>query len=417
MTKPVAPAGRSLLYGSCDAIRSLWTRHGQGLLTAAIVIMAVAAVLRMHESIVIFLDGLSKGDAVRFFADLVPRWFAGLPVYSYADFAVHLPATYALLWPIFGTLNPEAARWAWAALMLAALLYITYLTQRESGAVSAAERAFTALMPLSAYGFAFTVRTGQFGIFVLALLSGGLFLLARCAPSWRRDVVAAILLALTLAKPTVAAPFIWLALFLPGGLRVVLLVGVAYAALTIVAVSFQPQDLATLFRDWQSRSAALATSAGTANLHRWLARAGLSRWILPASLATLAAFGAWVYHNRSSDLWLLLGVTAIVARFWTYHRVYDDVLMLLPAIALFRLTKRARGDTAVDVIAGVLLMVIVATSLTPIRFLTPPLEAYTGMALAVLWCVALVFLARQAHEARRRLAEDPRGELATEPSV
>jgi hypothetical protein len=39
-------------------------------------------------------------------------------------------------------------------------------------------------------------------------------------------------------------------------------------------------------------------------------------------------------------LWLLLGVTALVARFWTYHRWYDDLLILLPMIALFRIAQQ-----------------------------------------------------------------------------
>jgi hypothetical protein len=42
----------------------------------------------------------------------------------------------------------------------------------------------------------------------------------------------------------------------------------------------------------------------------------------------------------AKDLWLLLGVTAIVARLWTYHRRYDDLLLLLPMITLFRITKQ-----------------------------------------------------------------------------
>jgi hypothetical protein len=415
MTEAIAGAARARFHRSCDSIRRLWTRHRHALLTAAIVLTAISAALRMYTAIAILIDGSSPSDVVSFFADLVPRWFAGLPVYSYSEFAVHLPATYALLWPIFGILSSAAARWVWIALLLAALARIIYIAQRESGAATAAERGFIALMPLSAYGVLFTVRAGQFGIFVLALLMGGLFLLARSAPSWRRDGVAALCLLLTLVKPTVAAPFIWLALFLPGGFRTVLLVGLAYLALTLLALSFQPDDFVTLFRDWQARSAALATSEGTANLHRWFSHLGLAQWILPASLATLFAFGAWVYRNRGSDLWLLIGVTAIVARFWTYHRPYDDLLMLLPAIALFRLAKRARGDTAVDVIAGALLIVVVATSLTPIRFVTSSkFQPFMSNALAVIWCATLVFLARQAHHAHRRVAEDQRRELPTE---
>jgi hypothetical protein len=390
-------------------------RHRVGLLTAAIAVMAATATLGMIKAVTIIVSGSSDGDVVSFFSELVPRWFAGLPVYSYSDHAVHLPATYALLWPIFGVLHAGAARWVWIALLFAALACLIYLTLRASGASSAAERIFVVLQPLSMYGVLFTIRTGQFGVFVLVLLIAGLSLLAAQPPSWKRDLIAAALLLLTLVKPTIAAPFIWLALFLPGGFRTVLLIALGYAALTIAAVTFQPEDISTLFREWQMRSAELATSEGTANLHRWLSYLGLDQWILPASLAMLLAFGAWVYRNRGADLWLLLGVAALFARFWTYHRPYDDLLMLLPAVALFRSAKQSIPDSAAGLVAGVLLALLVTASLTPMRFLVAwRFHLLTTTVIAVLWCATLVFLARQAHRDKRRVAGDRRRELATE---
>jgi hypothetical protein len=407
-------AVRSLSQRASDFSRSLWSRNSKVLLATAIAFMAVTASVRMYKGITLLVGGSLPGDVVEFFAELVPRWFAGLPVYSYADYAVHLPATYAILWPIFGTLSIVAARWVWIVLLLAALARLTYVTLRASGASSAAERAFIVLMPLSMYGVLLTLRIGQFGVFVLVLLIAGLFQLADNPPSSRRDLTTAILLLLALVKPTVAAPFICLALFLPGGLRPVLLAALGYVVLTLVAVSFQPDDFSTLAHDWQARSADLATYEGTANLHRWLAAAGLEAWLLPASLIALAAFGGWIYRNRHSDLWLLLGVAAIVARFWTYHRQYDDVLMLLPALALFRLVKRAPSGTAVDVVAGSLLALIVATFMTPVRFLTALHFQLVTTALAVIWCATLIFLARQV---KLRSSEDNRGENLRAVSV
>ena len=138
-------------------------------------------------------------------------------------------------------------------------------------------------------------------------------------------------------------------------------------------------------------------TAGTANLHLWLAAAGLDNWILPASFLVFTGLGLWIYRHRHADLWLLVGVTAIAARFWTYHRVYDDLLLLLPAIALFRLAKKGASDGGIDVAAAILLALLVGGTLIPFRllyWLKWHLLLTGGN--AIVWIVALVFLAQQA---------------------
>jgi hypothetical protein len=361
--------------------------------------MGVLAAWRLSSAFAILARAGFYGDVPNIFNDLVPRWFAGLPVYAYSYLAVHPPATYALLWPVFGTLEIDTARAVWIALSLAAIGALAYISARDSLAGSAGERAFAALLPLCMYAAFFIVRSGQFGFLVLAPLVGALTILKSCAPSWKRDAAAAALLLLALVKPTVTAPFIWIALFLPGGLRPVLLASIGYAALTVFALGFQPQDPLTLFREWQGRTQDLAASGGYANLHRPLIRFALERWLLPLSLILLASLGWWTYRHRRADVWLLIGVAAIFARLWTYHRLYDDVLILLPGIALFRLTKGAPAEDGADVKAGILLALIVATWLLPIRLMTSERFHFLVAApIMLLWIATAIFLARQARK-------------------
>ena len=85
-----------------------------------------------------------------------------------------------------------------------------------------------------------------------------------------------------------------------------------------------------------------------------LAGLRLLKWQTPASLLVLFLLGCWTLRHRAGDVGLIFGVTAIVARFWTYHRVYDDLLILLPMVALFpiatprRRFKRSRSRTCDD---------------------------------------------------------------------
>jgi len=143
---------------------------------------------------------------------------------------------------------------------------------------------------------------------------------------------------------------------------------------------------------------------GYANLSIWLAALGLEELSLPASLFALVALGFWIYLNRHLDIWLLLGVTAIVARFWTYHRWHSDLLILLPMITLFRIAKQDSSADRSAVLAGVLLAITVLAMFAPYRVLYLPSPwslLFTG-GHAIVWIVMLIFLLYQAYQKKNR---------------
>jgi len=59
-----------------------------------------------------------------------------------------------------------------------------------------------------------------------------------------------------------------------------------------------------------------------------------------------------------------MAVAALTARFWTYHRWYDDLLILIPMIALFRIAKEAETED-LSTWAGVLVGVGVVAMIAP----------------------------------------------------
>ena len=124
-----------------------------------------------------------------------------------------------------------------------------------------------------------------------------------------------------------------------------------------------------------------------------LAALGLENWSLPASLLVLIALGVWVYYNRQKDLWLLLGVTAFIARSWTYHRWYDDVLILLPMVAFFRVIKQT-PVVRERVIANVLLAITLLAMLAPGGFylFPPPWNILYVIGQIIVWSLGLIFL-------------------------
>ena len=384
------------------------------LMRAAIVIMAMASVVWLGYQFWRLLWGsapiwhTSPTGAVdlKLLHQLVHEWFAGRPVYRELSTAVHPPATYVLLWPMLGWLEVGPARWLWAVTAVVALTALVYVVVRESGADSSLERAFVALIPCSIYATGAAIGNGQLIVHLLPMLLVGLLLLHRRRRERQAHVLASALILATLVKPTISVPFLWLVLFVPSFPGPISLVALGYCLLTLFAVSFQDSTLTVLLHDWNARSSSVAVAGGqgnVANLHVWLGSLGLKEWILPTSLALLLALGLWSYRHRHVDIWILMGVTAYVARFWTYHRWYDDALILLPIVTLFRIAKRGPSDHAEDVIAGVLLGATLLLMLAPggLFLLPPPWNTVYLVGQVMVWIVTLLFLLGQAQAENR----------------
>jgi hypothetical protein len=391
-----------------SALRNWWAEHERGLLIVAAAIMFVAALVWLGYEFwrLLWQPGPLGAIDLRTLHELVRGWFAGRPIYSHVSDAIHPPATYALLWPLLGWLPLTSARWLWAVTTVAALGWLSYIVVQKSQAETIFERAVAALMPVSMYATGAAIGNGQLIVHLLPILVTGLVLLQPRQREWRVDLLAALLILITFVKPSISVPFFWIVLFIPDSPRPATLVALSYFALNVFALSFQEGDVMTLAHEWVARSSHIAVRPGqgnVANLHVWLGNLALEQWILPTSLIVLLALGFWIYRYRHVDLWLLLGVTAYVTRFWTYHRWYDDLLILVPMIALFRIAKQRSARVGVDVVAGILLGITMIVMLAPggLFLFPPPWSTRYVTAQIIIWIAGLLFLLKQAwHEKR-----------------
>ena len=387
------------------AVRDWWTNHRTSLLVVAIGIMTILAILRLKIEFYRLLWEPSQNGAIdlKILHTLVHQWFAGQPVYEMLQSAVHPPITYAMLWPFLGWLDVTQARWLWAVTSVIMLAWLAYILLCEARSKTPIERIFLVVLLLSMYPTSITIGNGQVILHLLPPLLTGIILLNRRQAGWCGDLSVSFLLLFSLLKPSVSVPFFWIVLFASGALRPVVIIAIGYISLTFLALSFQPHEgLINLLYGWMENSSALAARGGYADLHIWLTSLGLEGWIFPASLLALAALGIWTYRHRHVDLWLVLGVSAIVARIWTYHRVYDDLLILLPMIVLFRITKQGLSVDGSDVLAGILLTIAIVAVLAPARLLTfpPPSSWMMATGQVVVWLLMLLFLLNQARRER-----------------
>jgi hypothetical protein len=221
----------------------------------------------------------------------------------------------------------------------------------------------------------------------------------------------AALFVASLVKPSVTAPFFLIVLLRPPRLRPALLVAGGYLGLTVVASAFQGTGIVALLQKWNISSqrglmeTAIPYSNG--NLHSWMATVGQLRWYSAAAILCLVALSVWIYRYRFADVWLTIGVAALVSRFYTYHGWYDDVLILLPMLALFRIAKMDKWPQRERSNAKALLVVSLPIMIVPGLYLLPwPWNRLFVLVQTCVWFMFLIFLARLAQQNRPQKAAE-----------
>ena len=358
------------------------------------------------------------------------RWFEGEKIYRTRHDAVYPPASYLMLWPLLGWSSKGLVRVFWLVPTALSVVWICRLFVQHSGVRAAPLRRLLYVVPLASYPVGATVGNGQLSLLVVSSLLGGLMMLAEPQRSWRRDLAIAALVLAALVKPSVSAYFFWILLFVPGGFRPACVVVAAYVALTFGASLAQQQGPIELLEAWmrratggvewgatrgeggiQSAAPAGGASARTAfviksiNLHSLLSIAGLRQLISSASFALLALLGAWVFWNRRGHLLCLLGVSAIAARFCSYHGWYDDVMMLIPLAALLACSRAADSARSRRIATGLALALVLFLLAPGGIYALPPTLANTYVVVqAACWLAGLAFLAVMASTLGRPVA-------------
>jgi hypothetical protein len=380
-------------------IRNWWLQHRKKLLRLALVLMIALAAVRLgYEFWRLIFDACPPGAIdLNTLYNLTYEWFAGIPFPSKFP-----PASYPMLWLFYGWLPIGAARWLWALFSIVLLVGLAFILVRAIESKLRSERIFFVTFLLAIYPTAITIGNGQLTLHVIYPLFVGILLVREKGGQWGTDLLASLLLLFALIKPSITVPFLWIVLFTSSSIRVLVMVSTGYVALTLFSISFQEKGFMGFLQDMKFHGSGVFTHEGYASLSAWLGALDLEAWAFPAAFVVLVALGIWCYCYRHSDLWLKLGVTALVARLWIYHRLYDDLLIILPIIALFRIAKQEPSSDNRDVKAGVLLFLSWAAMLIPgtLYLMPSPLGDPFRIGQAIIWILMLIFLLLHAKKSR-----------------
>ncbi len=401
--------------GFVAVLERLWTTHKKSILVVACLLLALIAAQRLTSGFQELVLNPKEASDLHLRYREVFFWFQGESV-DWRWTAVYPPASMVMLWPLLGWGSWPLVRWIWLLTTAAALAWLGWFAGKEAGARGPWEKTLIALIPLATYTVRAAMVNGQLGLHLLPPLLGGVILLERSPVGWKRDVTVAGLFVLALVKPTIAVPFVLILLFAKRPVRPVLLLSTGYAALTVLACRFQSDSMITLIAQWYRRAnGVIVRKAGSAthiNIHSWLDALGLQGLVLPASLLILALLAGLLWTYRRSDVWLRLGLAAIVARIWSMHHRYDDVLLLVPLIALFRIASGWRAGTRKELGALLMTALLWMSLMVPARFFMegPRMRAVTDSALTIIWLGTFTYLAFRARQ-------DHRASLRAEPSL
>jgi hypothetical protein len=265
-------------------------------------------------------------------------WFRHIPIYDRPPTSgvTYPPASFLILWPAYGWLTLQHARAWWAVIQLAALSGLGVLFARAIRTAGPVARFIAVLAPFTMPALADAFGIGQLTIAVLWLVLASVLIAVRGTASWPRDLAAAILFDLALVKPSLSAPFFILLLIVPARIRPAALAVAGYGLLTLVSSAFQPVGIVEQIEGWLIQAKG-NSGMGYGNIQDALHALGWSGAFPVLGVLLLVALAAFVWRCRRADIWLLLGVSAVAARLWTYHRVYDDGVLIVGLAAVARL--------------------------------------------------------------------------------
>ena len=283
------------------------------------------------------------------------------------------PLGLILTWPAW----PEV-RVYFAVLNAAALAFLMWWAYRQAGE---APREVRLLMMAAVFAFGGSctaTEVGQISIVVTALLAAALWF-----DQSQRHGLCGLFVALAMIKPTIAAPFA-VALVVTGRFRAAAAAasyGLAAAGATWLITGASPFHMLQQL----STSAASYVGDGTLGLVDVLGALGVGSSAQVALAPLIVAVPGLVLMARSRpSLGLAFAVAAVWGRLWTYHKSYDDVMLvfLLVPLGVLAFERRSRGALAAFVGMGLLAWI-------PGRLLVLP--EIQMLQLAV-WPFALAFL-------------------------
>ena len=292
-----------------------------------------------------------------------------------------------LTWPQW-----PAVRVYWAILNGLALAFLMLWAWRQPRDATIEGRLLLMGAAVAFGGACTATEVGQVSIIVTALLAGALW-----CDRTGREYLCGLLVALAMIKPTMAAPFA-VALIVAARYRAAAAAaayGTAATGLTWIVTGAPPLRML----QQMAHDAAAYAGTGTLGLTDVAAMLGASPEAAVWLPLLIAVPGLLLMVRARPSLVVCFGVAAVWARLWTYHKSYDDLMLVFVLVPLGVLALGRSRSTA----AAIAFVVMGVLEWIPGAVLARPAIQIAQLAV---WPAALILLV-QLRRATRAADGDP----------
>lgn len=246
-------------------------------------------------------------------------------------FGVSYPAwSYFSGYPLF-CLPWKATRIYYAAIQLTCLVWLLRWAFLKGGQVDVWCGAFCAAAVAATASFCTTLEIGQYGILVLALLTGSLQLEEAGSP-----IAAGLLAGIGCLKPNIAAPFLLCFLARRRWRALAAAMGYLSVASLWIWTAIHTNPLETLQQMMHGSESFVESGYGP--VAAALALGMKAQFATPLiAVAVVAMSLPIIVQYRRRPALQLFAVAGVVARFWTYHKSYDNLSIVFLLVALSKL--------------------------------------------------------------------------------
>ncbi|MGM0589532.1 MAG: hypothetical protein ACQETE_14010 [Bacteroidota bacterium] len=345
--------------------------------------------------------------------DLALRWwrFQRLIVeqeniYLTISDAAYPPSSYALMGPFLGWYPYNIVDEIWALVNIIALIFSGYIVYKLIEEKGIAYQISLLAIPLflSFQSLGMVLGVGQITILYVSLLLLVVYIgYAQPFNKWINLLVSSILLAISMGKFSLIIPICFVFLF-DKRFRGILFgaVGINVLISWYIAIQLETTIWAIIADIYQNTKEIVAL--GSIDVHSMLHHLGISpdysAFVSLLFLLLLVHF--LISLQKNNTIFLKLAIAAIIARFWTYHAHYDNIVLVFLLIYAFQQLDMVSQFTWIDLLdAKILWVLLIWLSLAiPARFLTadPPFYGVFLGFQVIIWLGSALLLIKRGYD-------------------
>ncbi|MGJ5628764.1 glycosyltransferase 87 family protein [Nostoc sp. CALU 1950] len=308
-----------------------------------------------------------RKDSPQIIAELGPIISGGYPPWAFFTGFV-----------VFPPISWELTRWYHAFLNIISLSILGWFAYQIGRPYGKLKAWFTTVACLSISSHTTTLGLGQYGIIINALLIG-----VFCFLQNRQNIIAGLLLGLALAKPNISALYFFVLIVRKQTRSVLACCLYILVASSVIGGLVKLSPIYMLFSEIQVASYFVQSGSSGINILMNLGINPAVAIILSGLLATSIILLV-LFCIKNSNLIYLFAIASVIGRLWTYHLIYDNVMLIFLLIAVIKMTWDKPNQSNIVVLSLVLMSLVI-----PAKIAEFP---YAIILQSVIWIGSVIYL-------------------------